>query len=125
MYKLGLTVFPVCPTCILCGISSHVSTAARLAPTAAPIVSAITSRCLKLSGEPIPRPPEMMMFASATSSLSLALPINSFTALLTLPVASTTLIEASPSEGLGENTLARTDITAVVDIATVWNAFPE
>ena len=39
----------------------------HLEATAAPIVSAIASRWLKLSGLPIPRPPEMMMFASETS----------------------------------------------------------
>ena len=67
IYRFGFTVFPVCPTCIECGISSHVSTAARDAPTAAPIESAIFSRCEKLSGLPIPLPPEIMMLASETS----------------------------------------------------------
>ena len=51
-------------------MSSHVSTAARDAPTAAPRTSAIFSRCTKLSGLPIPLPPEIMMFASETSNLA-------------------------------------------------------
>ena len=101
------------------------STAALLAPTAAPIVSAICSRWLKFAGFPIPRPPEMIMLASATSNLSLALAISSFIADLTSPVASTTLIEASPSFPAPAKTFALTEITAVVEIETVWKALPE
>ena len=124
MYRLGLTVFPVCPTCMECGISSHVSTAALDAPTAAPRVSAIFSKCEKLSGLPIPLPPEMMMLASDTSSLADARAIISCTAVATSPDWSTTETSAAVEPAAG-NTFALTEIAASPDNATVCIAFPE
>ena len=125
MYKLGLTVFPVCPTCIECGISSQVSTAALDAPTAAPNLSAISSRWLKFAGEPIPLPPEMMMFASETSSLCDARCTISLIAVDTFPVVSMTCISQLPLLSDGANIFALTLITESPLIDTFWIALPE
>ena len=112
MYKFGLTVLPVWPTCMLCGISSQVSTAARDAPTAAPMVSANASRWLKLLGSPMPRPPDTMMLASATSNRALARATNSSMAVFMSPLASTTDTSAPPPAAAAGMTLARTLTTA-------------
>ena len=125
MYRFGLTVLPVWPTCMLWGISSQVSTAAREAPTAAPIVSASVSRWLKLLGSPIPRPPETMMLASATSRRSLARAIISTTAVRTSPVASTTDTSAPPPASAAAKTFARSVMTDAPSTSTVCMALPE
>ena len=69
MYKSGATIFPVCPTCISLGTKPE-STAALEAPIAAPNLSAIPFKRLKLSPFCIPLPPEITTSAAVNSGLS-------------------------------------------------------
>src|SRR5258705_232361 len=66
MYKSGATILPVCPTCQSFG-TNPASTAAREAPMAAFSLSASGSSTLKLSPEPMPRPPETITRAEVSS----------------------------------------------------------
>src|SRR5210317_1727939 len=69
IYKLGATTLPVCPTCQSFG-TYPASTAALLAPIAAPSLSANFSRTLKFSLDPRPLPPETTISAAVNSGLS-------------------------------------------------------
>ncbi len=69
IYKFGATTFPVCPTCQSLG-TYPASTAARLAPIAAPSLSASFSRTWKFSLEPSPLPPDTTMSAAVNSGRS-------------------------------------------------------
>ena len=64
MYSFGETDLPVWPTCVEYGYQPA-STTARVAPTAPPSAEASSSRSVKPSGEPSPRPPATMMSASS------------------------------------------------------------
>src|SRR2546430_1273592 len=68
-YSVGETVFPVWPTWSPCG-RQPASTTARDAPTAAlpPNARASSSSSVKFTGSLSPRPPEMTIGASATST---------------------------------------------------------
>ena len=68
-YSCGDTCLPVWPTWLLCGYQPA-STAARLAPTAAPSESANSSTGLK--SPPVPRPPETTIAASVSSGRPVA-----------------------------------------------------
>ena len=59
-----MTILPVWPICWAYGIQPA-STAARVAPTAPPSASAMSSTSLKPSGPPTPRPPATMIRASS------------------------------------------------------------
>ena len=69
-YKSGATTLPVCPTCQSLGAKPE-STAALLAPTAAPNLSARPSMISKFSLLPTPLPPDTTTFAEVNSGLSL------------------------------------------------------
>ena len=70
MYSCGATILPVWPTCQSFG-TKPASTAAREAPIAAPSLSASgSSTFVKFSPEPMPRPPETMIFAAVSSGRS-------------------------------------------------------
>merc|ERR1719245_2823846 len=68
-YSSGATILPVCPTCMSLG-TMPASTAARDAPTAAPILSAKSYSIWKLSPLFIPLPPLMTTLALASSGRS-------------------------------------------------------
>ena len=69
MYRSGATILPVCPTCMSLGTKPE-STAALDAPIAAPSLSAIPFKRLKLSPFCIPLPPEITTSAAVNSGLS-------------------------------------------------------
>ena len=64
----GLTVLPVCPTCLSWSIYPA-STAALEADTVAPISLATASNAAKFSADPIPLPPDTRILASEISTL--------------------------------------------------------
>ena len=69
MYRSGATILPVWPTCQSLG-TKPASTAALLAPIAAPSLSAMPSSSLKFSPFCIPLPPDMTILALVSSGLS-------------------------------------------------------
>ncbi len=73
-YSSGATTLPVCPTCQSFG-TQPASTAARLAPTAAPRSSASPS--ISLKSPLVPRPPETTTRASVSSGRALFTSLNS------------------------------------------------
>src|SRR5881628_1293786 len=127
IYRVGLTVLPVWPTWSACG-RQPASTTARDAPTAArpPNAAASSSSTLKFAGSFKPRPPEMTIGASATSSVPAVAGLIAVTT--TRPVgAGTATVSALPALGrcTGVNTLGRSDTIAGVAVSlSLRSAFP-
>src|SRR5215468_8409040 len=103
-------VRPVCPIWKRCG-RQPASTAAREAPTAAPITLASDSRMTKFSGPLRPRPPETTISASASSGRPVADSSRRSTRLMAAPgrvtAAFSTLAVAPAWVSAGRNTLGR------------------
>ena len=126
MYRSGATILPVCPTCQSFG-TKPASTAAREAPIAAPNLSASGSRILKLSPEPMPRPPETMIFAavsSGRSDLDTSRLMNEDNP-LSAAAATFSTTALPPSAATASNPVVRTVMTLMAsDDCTVASALP-
>src|SRR3954462_3046654 len=126
MYSSGATTLPVWPTCQSFG-AYPASTAARDAPTAAPILSATGSMYLvKFSRDCIARPPEMMILAevsSGRSDLDSSSPTNDEMPGSAAAVAFST--DAEPPSPVAWNVEVRTVMTFLASFDfTVWIALP-
>ena len=110
MYSFGETDLPVWPTCVEYGYQPA-STTARVAPTAPPSAEASSSRSVKPSGEPSPRPPATMMSASSIDGpldASTVVPISAARVEKSENAVSKLSTSASPPDSTGSSAPART-----------------
>src|SRR5512143_759583 len=125
MYSSGATTLPVWPTCQSFG-TQPASTAARLAPTAAPSSSASASTGLKSPF--VPRPPETIARASVSSGRSLFTSLKPAWRVLRAPASTDTAAGCTapfPSFAAAANSVGRivNTFTGVV-ISTSASTFP-
>src|SRR6266508_4490350 len=126
MYRSGVTVRPVWPTCSSFG-RHPASVTARDAPRAAPRMPASSSTCFQFSGPRRPRPPETTTRASASGIRPLAAALGSnrwnasFSALASAVTLSTT---GSAAPLLSVNAPGRTETTAGSVARTVARTLP-
>jgi hypothetical protein len=126
MYRLGATILPVWPTCQSFG-AYPASTAARLAPSAAPSLSASgVSTSLNLSPEPSARPPLTMILAAVSSGRSLlAISLPTYADSPLSATAATVSIAAEPPSPAASKPVVRTVMTLMVSrLCTVAIALP-
>uniref|UniRef100_A0A6B0UYC6 Putative secreted protein n=1 Tax=Ixodes ricinus TaxID=34613 RepID=A0A6B0UYC6_IXORI len=126
-YSSGATILPVCPTCMSLG-TKPASTAARDAPTAAPILSARSYSILKFSPLFMPRPPEITFFALVSSGRSLLLsswPSNADSVWSNSAVGASSEAAPAPVKPTASKHVPRTRSTFTASLAlSVWTAFP-
>src|SRR5690606_6976461 len=125
MYKLGLMVIPVCPTCSEWGLQSMSLTGFEQA-VAAPNESASSSIIPQFSGPFIPRPADTTNSASVNVILPAALVL--LTIVVPVPVG-LTLIFSSAQVTLFSFKLVLLGVIAITFLsefkATLANPFPE